>query len=57
MLQNISISAAATSSVVISARYKWIQESDPTDTWTGATDPTDTWAPLTDDSVTWSEAA
>jgi hypothetical protein len=57
MLQNIIVSSSTTSSVEISARYKWIEEADPTDTWTGATDPTDTWTPQTSSTVTWSEAA
>jgi hypothetical protein len=48
---------AGVSGMTVSARLKWVPESDTSETWDAIADTSETWTPIADNSENWQIAA
>lgn len=52
-IAQISSKASANGIMLASFRFKWEDETEPTDIWVSTTEPTDNWTDITEPSITW----
>jgi hypothetical protein len=54
-VQNQGFTVSCVSEMSVSARKKWENESDTTETWTGIDDTSESWTAVSDTSESWTD--